>query len=124
MKQFAIVAVRIYCPKCEWVPAPRDRWMCIPGCHMVWNTFETRARCPGCSTQWRVTQCLACHAVSPHEDWYHDEWNDSDADEHSRDREEELVGVSSRAGLLGKARTSDAAGAVASSLRSRAATSP
>jgi hypothetical protein len=59
----------------------------------VWNTFETRARCPGCSKQWHVTQCLSCRAVSPHEDWYHDESTDSESDETSKEREEELVGV-------------------------------
>jgi hypothetical protein len=87
------MAVRIYCPKCEWVPGPADRWMCTPGCHTVWNTFETRARCPGCNKQWRVTQCLLCAAVSLHEDWYHDEWTETDSAELSRDREEELVGT-------------------------------
>ena len=87
------MAICIYCPKCEWAPGPGDRWMCIPGCHTVWNTFETRARCPGCSKQWTVTQCLACLAASLHEDWYHDEWTDADSDDASREREEELVGT-------------------------------
>jgi hypothetical protein len=46
--------------------------MCVPGCFTVWNTFETRALCPGCHKQWHVTQCLTCHALSPHDDWYHE----------------------------------------------------
>lgn len=87
------MAVRIYCPVCVWEPSPSDRWMCVPGCHTVWNTFETRARCPGCSKQWRVTQCLACAVRSLHDDWYHDESTDSDAEEGSEIREEELVPV-------------------------------
>lgn len=66
------MATQIYCPKCEWAPGPDDRWMCTPGCFSVWNTFETHARCPGCSKQWHVTQCLVCHALSAHDDWYHD----------------------------------------------------
>ena len=87
------MAVRIYCPKCAWEPSAGDRWMCIPGCRTVWNTFETRARCPGCSKPWRVTQCLACGVTSLHEDWYHDEASDSDADVESEAREGELLPV-------------------------------
>lgn len=75
------MATSIYCPKCEWEPRAQDRWQCAPGCRTVWNTFDTRGRCPGCAKQWAVTQCLACHATSPHEDWYHDEAPDAaDAD--------------------------------------------
>ncbi len=36
----------------------------------MWNTFETRGRCPACAKRWALTQCLRCHALSPHEDWY------------------------------------------------------
>jgi hypothetical protein len=67
--------------------------MCLPGCHTVWNTFNTRARCPGCRKQWRVTQCLACLVASLHEDWYHDEVSATDAGRTADEREEELVGV-------------------------------
>lgn len=72
--------VKIYCPKCGWVPDAGDRWVCTRpiGCGHVWNTFATRGRCPGCGKQWRVTQCLSCKQFSPHEDWYHD---DDDRDE-------------------------------------------
>jgi hypothetical protein len=69
--------------------------MCHPGCDTVWNTFETHARCPGCAKQWRETQCLLCHAVSLHDDWYHDEAPaEDDAWEDAVEREEELVGAS------------------------------
>ena len=61
---------RIRCPKCSWEPAKSDRWLCEPGCGHVWNTFETRARCPGCAKQWTYTECLRCHVSSAHEDWY------------------------------------------------------
>ena len=74
------MATRIYCPLCTWEPGPNDRWMCRPGCLTVWNTFETRARCPGCAKQWRFTWCHACQVMSPHEEWYHDEVPD-EADE-------------------------------------------
>ena len=59
---------RIRCPKCRWEPRAHDRWQCV--CLHVWNTFETRGRCPACATEWRVTECLRCRALSPHDDWY------------------------------------------------------
>jgi len=61
---------RLRCPRCRWRPRRHDRWICHPGCGFVWNTFETRGRCPGCAFQWAVTTCLACHETSPHLDWY------------------------------------------------------
>jgi hypothetical protein len=61
----------IYCPHCEWRPAPEDRWECVPSCSTIWNTFWTRGVCPGCSYKWTKTQCLVCGQVSPHEAWYH-----------------------------------------------------
>ena len=61
----------IYCPKCEWRPVAEDRWECVPSCGTVWNTFWTRAVCPGCGVRWPATQCLACDQFSPHEAWYH-----------------------------------------------------
>jgi hypothetical protein len=85
------MATKIYCPKCEWRPEPHHKWVCDVNCRTMWNTFETHGRCPGCGKQWRVTQCLACCAFSPHDDWYHEETMfQSDADV----VEEELVGVS------------------------------
>jgi hypothetical protein len=91
------MATSIYCPKCEWAPGPHDRWMCHPGCLTVWNTFETRARCPGCQKQWQVTACLRCHAFSPHEDGYHDRDEVPEHADDAFDREEELVGVGAAA---------------------------
>jgi hypothetical protein len=62
----------IHCPECSWRPAGEDLWQCTRNeCNTVWNTFWTRGVCPGCSYQWRNTQCLACNAFSPHEHWYH-----------------------------------------------------
>lgn len=62
---------RIRCPRCAWRPQASDRWSCL--CGHVWNTFDTRGRCPGCGLQWLETQCLACHRYSAHEDWYEHE---------------------------------------------------
>ena len=62
---------RIRCPACAWQPSKADAWCCAPdGCGHVWNTFETRALCPGCSKRWTHTECLNCNVSSPHEDWY------------------------------------------------------
>lgn len=59
---------KIACPLCKWEPASQDKWYCTCGC--IWNTFDTAAKCPKCSKQWKTTQCLVCHKHSPHEDWY------------------------------------------------------
>ena len=83
--------MKIYCPLCEYVPRASDRWMCEPGCGTIWNTFETRARCPGCQKRWRHTCCPACARWSRHEDWYHDEV--PDAAEADAGAERELAGV-------------------------------
>ncbi|HVL67006.1 MAG TPA: hypothetical protein VM364_07065 [Vicinamibacterales bacterium] len=61
---------RIRCPKCQWQPGRQDTWCCTPGCGHVWNTFDTRALCPGCSKQWTHTSCLRCTEWSLHEEWY------------------------------------------------------
>lgn len=60
----------IACPKCDWEPKQSDRWICLPGCGHLWNTFDTAAKCPGCGIQWEYTQCLCCKGVSRHTHWY------------------------------------------------------
>ncbi len=62
--------VKIYCPKCTWMPVQSSRWQC--SCGGSWNTFDTGGVCPRCSRVWEDTQCLACHAWSPHSRWYHE----------------------------------------------------
>lgn len=62
----------IYCPECSWWPRSEDRWECSrTDCGTVWNTFWTGGVCPGCSYQWKNTQCLRCMEMSPHKSWYH-----------------------------------------------------
>ena len=70
---------RIRCPVCHWQPARESRWCCevggtpepyFEGCRTVWNTFETRGRCPGCAHQWIWTTCHRCEQSSLHQDWY------------------------------------------------------
>ncbi len=61
----------IYCPNCAWRPQAEHRWICVPSCGTIWNTFWTRAVCPGCTVKWPATQCLKCGIFAPHEAWYH-----------------------------------------------------
>ena len=79
----------IHCPECAWRPKATDRWVCFPGCGTEWNTFWTRALCPGCAHQWVDTQCLRCGKVSPHESWYHYPEGESVDDAELRTREVE-----------------------------------
>ena len=61
----------IACPHCGWQPSVGAQWVCAPdGCGTSWDTFETRARCPGCGARFPWTDCHACGRRSPHEDWY------------------------------------------------------
>lgn len=73
---------RIRCPLCRWQPDSASRWFCwdcdypeffYGGCGAVWNTFETRGRCPGCRHRWSWTSCLRCGGWARHEDWYEKE---------------------------------------------------
>ena len=60
----------IQCPKgFTWVPLKSSRWDCT--CHHLWNTFETRGKCPSsCNLQWTETACHSCKQMSSHEAWY------------------------------------------------------
>lgn len=65
--------LHICCPKCSWEPDGGAHWQCT--CGIVWDTFLTGARCPGCGKVWEYTQCVdrskgGCTAMSPHLDWY------------------------------------------------------
>ena len=85
------MATRIFCPICSWAPAAHDRWQCRPGCYTIWNTFETHARCPGCQKQWKVTYCLACGIGSLHEEWYHDDEQETERASEGVERDEIVV---------------------------------
>jgi len=58
----------ISCPKCGWEPTEQSLWIC--SCRNKWNTFDTAGECPACGKVWKGTQCLSCHNLSPHSDWY------------------------------------------------------
>lgn len=58
----------VKCPVCFWEPDGGSHWKC--SCGNVWNTFDTKALCKKCGTQWQDTWCPACGKASPHSDWY------------------------------------------------------
>lgn len=65
--------IKIECPKCGWEPDGGAYWMCS-GCGLIWNTFDTMARCPRCNHQHEYTACIpyagGCDAYELHLDWY------------------------------------------------------
>jgi len=71
-KQVSLKDIHICCPRCQWEPDGKPYWQC--GCGVVWDTFSTGARCPGCGKVWKRTQCIqhagGCNAYSLHLDWY------------------------------------------------------
>lgn len=62
-------AAGVSCPSCGDVPAPTTVWQCEL-CWCAWNTFETKARCPGCGFRFLATGCLTCGTISRHSEWY------------------------------------------------------
>ena len=55
-----LVFGRVRCQLCGWQPSATSLWQCqsfgtpepfFGGCGAMWNTFETRGLCPGCSHQ-------------------------------------------------------------------------
>jgi Zn-dependent protease len=56
------------CPQCKTAPPIGDYWKCGK-CGQAFDTFQTRGVCPHCATQFSVTRCLDCGAVSPMSEW-------------------------------------------------------
>ena len=56
------------CPACETKPPIGDFWKC-GRCRQPFDTFQTRAACPHCATQFAGTKCLDCGAVHPISEW-------------------------------------------------------
>ena len=57
------------CPACKTKPPIGDFWKC-GRCGQPFDTFQTRAACPHCATQFAVTKCLDCGAVHPMSEWF------------------------------------------------------
>jgi len=56
------------CPRCKASPPVGEYWKCAK-CGQGFDTFQTRAVCPYCSTQFGQTKCLDCGGLSPMNDW-------------------------------------------------------
>lgn len=56
------------CPNCFAAPPVGDYWKCGK-CGRPFDTFQTYATCPHCSTQFAQTKCLDCGRLSPINPW-------------------------------------------------------
>ncbi len=56
------------CPTCKTSPPIGEYWKCGK-CGQPFDTFQTHAVCPHCSTQFAQTKCLDCGRLSPINDW-------------------------------------------------------
>jgi Zn-dependent protease len=56
------------CPGCRTAPPVGAKWKC-GHCGQPFDTFQTRAVCPGCGTQNATTMCLHCKEQHPMNDW-------------------------------------------------------
>ena len=56
------------CPSCQSAPPIGPFWRCDE-CRNLFDTFETRAACPNCGTQFRVTRCIDCGKSHPLSEW-------------------------------------------------------
>lgn len=56
------------CPSCKASPHIGNYWFC-PRCKKAFDTFASKAQCPGCRTNFASTSCLACGESSPIDRW-------------------------------------------------------
>ena len=56
------------CPSCRTAPPVGPYWVC-GACKQPFDTFETGAACPHCSTRFNSTRCLDCGEQYPINDW-------------------------------------------------------
>jgi Zn-dependent protease len=56
------------CPTCKTAPPIGEYWTCGK-CGQPFDTFQTPAVCPHCSTQVPQTKCLDCGRLNPMNDW-------------------------------------------------------
>jgi Zn-dependent protease len=56
------------CPRCKNSPPVGDFWKCSK-CNQPFDTFQTQAVCPHCTTEFAVTKCLDCGGQHAIRDW-------------------------------------------------------
>ncbi len=57
-----------FCPSCRTSPPLGEYWRCSK-CAKSFDTFQTQAVCPHCSTQFPTTGCLDCGRAHPMHEW-------------------------------------------------------
>ena len=57
-----------FCPSCKTSPPLGEFWHC-PNCQKAFDTFQTQAVCPNCSTHFATTGCLDCGRNYPMSEW-------------------------------------------------------
>jgi len=56
------------CPTCKASPPIGNFWKCA-ACGQPFDTFQTGAVCPHCSSRFPATMCLDCSRMHPMEEW-------------------------------------------------------
>jgi Zn-dependent protease len=56
------------CPSCKTAPPIGNYWVCGQ-CKNQFDSFQTQAVCPSCSTQFNVTGCFDCGGLRPMSEW-------------------------------------------------------
>jgi Zn-dependent protease len=57
-----------FCPSCKTSPPMGEFWRCSK-CAKPFDTFQSQAVCPHCSTQFATTGCLDCGRAHPMQEW-------------------------------------------------------
>jgi hypothetical protein len=60
--------IEFACPACKTAPPIGEFWKCGK-CGKDFDTFQTRAVCPQCATQFPVTKCMDCGETRPISEW-------------------------------------------------------
>jgi Zn-dependent protease len=56
------------CPRCKSAPPIGNLWKCSQ-CQQPFDTFQSGAVCPNCSSRFAVTKCIDCGASHPMSEW-------------------------------------------------------
>ena len=57
------------CPGCGWIPDGSPFWECGK-CSEEYDTFASRGKCPKCSKEATLTQCVGCGKRDRHESFW------------------------------------------------------
>lgn len=57
------------CPSCKAAPLMGNYWVCSQ-CKKPFDTFASKAQCPGCRTSFASTRCPSCGESNPLDRWW------------------------------------------------------